>query len=293
MRKKKESIILENVEIESVAAEGKAIAHIDGKVLFVPHCIPGDVVNVRVNRKKKGFMEGVVKEMVTPSPLRLEPFCEHYGICGGCKWQPLPYDMQLKFKNQQVIDQLTRIGKLELPEVSPILGSENTKYYRNKLEYTFSNKRWILDKEEAEDLSDIDKLGLGFHISGFFDKVLDIKTCHLQEEPSNAIRLFIREYCINNNLPFFDLREQDGLMRNLIIRTTSTGQVMVIVVFAYDSKEEIKGLLDALKEKFPQITSLNYVINTKRNDTISDLDVICYSGNDAIYEQMEIGRAHV
>ncbi len=284
MRKKKENIILEGIEIETVAAEGKAIAHVDGKVLFVPHCVPGDVVNVRVTKKKKGFMEGVVKNMVTPSPLRLEPFCEHYGVCGGCKWQPLPYHLQLEFKNQQVIDQLTRIGKLDLPEVLPILGSEKTKYYRNKLEYTFSNKRWILEKEEAENLSEIEKLGLGFHISGFFDKVLDIKNCHLQAEPSNAIRLFIRDYCVTNNLPFFDLREQHGLMRNLIIRTTSTGEVMVIVVFAHNS-DAISGLLDALKENFPQITSLNYVINEKRNDTISDLDVVCYSGNDAIYEQ--------
>ncbi len=286
MRKKKEPVILQNIEIESIAAEGNALAHVEGKVLFVPWCIPGDVVDVRVTKKKSAYMEGVVQRIVTPSPLRLEPFCEHYTVCGGCKWQPLPYELQLKYKQQQVEDQLKRIGKLVLPPIEPILGSEKTVEYRNKLEFTFSNKRWILSGEDAEGLSDVEKLGLGFHISGFFDKVLDIKKCHLQASPSNEIRLWIKQYAIDNGLTFFDLREQTGLLRNLVIRTASTGEVMVIVVFACES-EHITELMEALKNAFPQINSLYYIVNTKRNDSISDQTPILFSGSDAIYEQME------
>ena len=285
--KRKDKIVLYNVEIESVAAEGNALARVDGKVLFVPQCIPGDVVDVRLTRKRSGFMEGVVVNMVKPSPLRVEPFCEHYGVCGGCKWQALPYELQLKYKQQQVIDQLTRIGHLELPEITPILGSEKIKYYRNKLEFTFSNRRWILSGEDAESLSPVEKLGLGFHISGFFDKVLDIKECHLQAEPSNVIRLFIREYAIENGLEFFDLREQTGFLRNMVVRTSTTGEVMLIVVFAFEDEPARKALLDAVQAKFPEITSLHYVINGKRNDSIGDLEAIHYSGADCIYEEME------
>ena len=286
MRKKKEPVILQNIEIESIAAEGNALAHVEGKVLFVPWCIPGDIVDVRVTKKKSAYMEGVMQRIVTPSPLRLEPFCKHYTVCGGCKWQPLPYDLQLKYKQQQVEDQLKRIGKLVLPPIEPILGSEKTVEYRNKLEFTFSNKRWILSGEDAEGLSDVEKLGLGFHISGFFDKVLDIKKCHLQASPSNEIRLWIKQYAIDNGLSFFDLREQTGLLRNLVIRTASTGEVMVIVVFACES-EHITELMEELKNAFPQINSLYYIVNTKRNDSISDQTPILFSGSDAIYEQME------
>lgn len=286
-RHKRERIILNNIEIEAVAAEGNALAHVDGKVLFVPQCVPGDIVDVQINRKRKGYMEGSVVNLVQPSPIRLEPFCKHYGVCGGCKWQSLPYEKQLEFKQQQVIDQLTRIGHLQLPEIMPILGSEKTRYYRNKLEFTFSNRRWILSGEDAESLSPIQKLGLGFHISGFFDKVLDIEECHLQREPANAIRLFIKDYAIRNGLSFFDLREQTGFLRNMIVRTSSTGEVMLIVVFAYNDHQVIKLLLDAVKERFAQITSLHYIINGKRNDSISDLDCIHYSGEECIYEQME------
>lgn len=286
MRKKKEPVILQNIEIESIAAEGNALAHVEGKVLFVPWCIPGDIVDVRVTKKKSAYMEGVMQRIVTPSPLRLEPFCEHYTVCGGCKWQPLPYDLQLKYKQQQVEDQLKRIGKLVLPPIEPILGSEKTVEYRNKLEFTFSNKRWILSGEDADGLSDVEKLGLGFHISGFFDKVLDIKKCHLQASPSNEIRLWIKQYAIDNGLSFFDLREQTGLLRNLVIRTASTGEVMVIVVFACES-EHITELMEELKNAFPQINSLYYIVNTKRNDSISDQTPILFSGSDAIYEQME------
>lgn len=286
MRKKKEPVILQNIEIESVAAEGNALAHVDGKVLFVPWCIPGDVVDVRVIKKKSAYMEGVMQRIITLSPLRLDPFCEHYTVCGGCKWQPLPYNLQLKYKQQQVENQLKRIGKLVLPPIEPILGSEKTVEYRNKLEFTFSNKRWILNGEDAERLSDLEKLGLGFHISGFFDKVLDIKKCHLQASPSNEIRLWIKQYAIDNSLTFFDLREQTGLLRNLVIRTASTGEVMVIVVFACES-EHVTELMRALKNTFPQINSLYYIVNTKRNDSISDQTPILFSGSDAIYEQME------
>ena len=213
--------------------------------------------------------------------------CPVREVCGGCQLQHLTYEKQLEFKQQQVVDQLTRIGHLQLPEIMPILGSEKTRYYRNKLEFTFSNRRWILSGEDAENLSPVEKLGLGFHISGFFDKVLDIKACHLQREPANALRLFIKDYAIKNDLSFFDLREQTGLLRNMIVRTTSTGQVMLIVVFAQDDQAAIKGLLDAVKENFTEVTSIYYIINGKRNDSISDLDAIYYSGEDCVYEQME------
>ena len=283
----KKKIILNNIVIEEVAAEGNSIAHVDGKVLFVPQCVPGDVVDVRLLRKRQGYMEGQAVNLVKPSPDRLAPFCAHYGECGGCKWQPLPYSMQLKYKEQQVIDQLTRIGRLTLPAISPILGSEQTEYYRNKLEFTFSNKRWILKGEDPRALSERDRLSLGFHISGFFDKVLDIEKCHLQAEPSNAIRLFVKNYAIEHNLTFFDLREQTGLLRNMIVRTTSGGQVMVIMVFAHNDKKACEALLNALQEQFPQITSLYYVINGKRNDSIADLPCRKFSGKESITEQME------
>lgn len=285
--KRKDKIVLYNVEIESVAAEGNALARVDGKVLFVPQCIPGDVVDVRLTRKRSGYMEGIVVNMVKPSPLRVEPFCKHYGVCGGCKWQALPYELQLKYKQQQVVDQLTRIGHLQLPEITTILGSEEIENYRNKLEFTFSNRRWLLSGEDPEAISPTERLGLGFHISGFFDKVLDIRECHLQAEPSNAIRNFVREYAIENGLSFFDLREQVGYLRNMIVRTASNGDVMLIMVFFYEDEALRRGLLDALVAKFPQITSLHYVINGKKNDSISDLPCVRYYGEDCIYDTME------
>lgn len=285
--RKKEREVLHDIVIESVAAEGKAIAKINGKVLFVPFAIPGDVVDVEIHRKKSGWMEGVVKQITAPSPDRIEPFCSYYGTCGGCKWQPLPYPLQLKFKQQQVEDQLKRIGSLELPEILPIIGSDNTKYYRNKLEFTFSNKRWIESLSEAENIPADERQGLGFHISGMFDKVLDIHKCYLQESPSDEIRNHIRKFALENKYDFFDLREQTGFLRTLIIRTATTGETMVIVVFAYDDKEKINKLMSSLTETFNGIKSLNYVINGKRNDTISDLPVINFAGEDAIYEKME------
>jgi len=285
--RKREREIIESVEVDGIAAEGKAIAHINGKVLFIPFAVPGDIADILILGKRKSYMEGNIYKMITPSNLRVEPFCSHYGVCGGCKWQSLPYPLQLEYKQQQVIDQLTRIGKLELPEITPILGSEKTQLYRNKLEFTFSDKRWVESMTEADNLDDKDKMGLGFHITGMFDKVLDIKRCYLQAEPSNAIRLFIKEYALKNNISFFNLREQTGLLRNMVVRTTTTGQVMLIVVFSKDEKEVREALLDVVINKFATLTSVNYVINNKKNDAITDLPVINYYGKDAIYETME------
>ena len=279
--------LLENVKIEAIAAEGKSLAHIDGKVLFVPFAVPGDIVDVQIKNKRKGFLEGYITRMVEPSPMRVEPFCSHYGLCGGCKWQSLPYSVQLENKQQQVTDQLTRIGHLTLPEISPIIGSQETQYYRNKLEFTFSNKRWIESINEAEGLSDQDKMGLGFHIAGKFDKVLDVEHCYLQSDPSNEIRLFVKEYTVKNGYSYFDLRSQTGLMRNMVIRTSTTGEVMVIVVFAYEDEELCTYLLNAIEDKFPNITSLNYMINGKKNDSLTDVECYNYGGEEYIYEQME------
>lgn len=286
MGRKKLDLILENVKIETVAAEGKSLAHVDGTVVFVEFAVPGDIVNVKVTKKKKNYMEGFILEIVKPSEDRLQPFCEHFGICGGCRWQPLPYDMQLKAKQQQVWDQLVRIGHLEIPDISPILPSDKTKYYRNKLEFTFSNKRWIYNNEDPDSLTDEERLGLGFHVGKFFDKVLDIKHCSLQPEPSNEIRLFIREYAVTHNLEFYNIRENTGFLRNIIIRNNQVGDVMLTVCFAYDDQDKIVPMLDAIAAEFPQIKSLHYVINEKLNDSISDLDCILYKGDDAIWETM-------
>lgn len=286
MGRKKLDLILENVKIEAVAAEGKSLAHVDGTVVFVEFAVPGDIVNVKVTKKKKNYMEGFILEIVKPSEYRLQPFCEHFGICGGCRWQPLPYDMQLKAKQQQVWDQLVRIGHLEIPDISPILPSDKTKYYRNKLEFTFSNKRWIYNNEDPDSLTDEERLGLGFHVGKFFDKVLDIKHCSLQPEPSNEIRLFIREYAVTHDLEFYNIRENTGFLRNLIVRNNQVGDVMLTVCFAYDDQDKIVPMLDAIAAEFPQIKSLHYVINEKLNDSISDLDCILYKGEDAIWETM-------
>ena len=282
-RKKKLDLLLENVTIESVAAEGKAIARVDGMVVFVDFAVPGDIVDIQVYKKKKNYMEGFIKRMVQPSADRLEPFCEHFGICGGCRWQPLPYSMQLEAKRRQVEDQLVRIGHLDVPEIRPTLPSEKTKYYRNKLEFSASNKRWLLKTEDP----DLIEPGLGFHVGKFFDKVLDIKQCHLQKEPSNAIRLFIKNFCLENGLEFYNIRENRGFFRNMFIRTTEDGQVMLILCFAKPDEAPRKALLDAVSARFPEITSLYYVINEKLNDSISDQSPILYKGADAIYETME------
>lgn len=284
---KKTDFILENLLIESVAAEGKSIGHApEGQVVFVEYAVPGDVVNVLIYKNKKTYMEGRIVEIVKPSEHRIEPFCSHFGTCGGCRWQHLPYEMQLEAKRQQVWDQLKRLGHLDIPEVSPTIGSENTRFYRNKLEFTASNKRWLESAHEAENLSDKEKLGLGFHVGRYFDKVLDIKQCYLQPEPSNSIRLFIKKYAIEHEIEFYNLRENHGVFRNIFIRTTDDGQVMLIVCFAcvFDGRE---AMLDAIAEEFPQISSLYYVINSKLNDSISDQKCIHYKGDTSIYETME------
>lgn len=279
--------LLENIEIKKIAAEGKSIAYVDEKVLFVPNTVPGDIVDVQVSRKRKSFLEGFIVNVRKYSDIRTEPFCSHFGICGGCKWQNLPYQLQTEFKQQEVIDNLQRIGKVELQNVSPIIGSPKTTYYRNKLEYTFCNKRF-LTREEIANGQDIDRTpAVGFHVPGLFDKVIDIQKCYLQAEPSNAVRNFIRKYAIEHELSFYDIREQAGFLRTLIIRTSSTGEVMVIVTFGEENREAREGLLSAMVQQFPEITSLMYVINEKMNDTITDQEVVCFHGNDHIFEQME------
>jgi len=287
MARKKLDLVLEDITIESVAAEGKALAHYDGAVVFVESAVPGDVVDIRIIKKKPNYMEGFVVKMKKPSEHRLKPFCEHFGFCGGCKWQPLPYEMQLQAKQQQVWDQLVRLGHLDIPPISPILGSENTRFYRNKLEFTFSSRRWFMKDEDPSTLSPEECCGLGFHVGKFFDKVLDIKRCWLQRDPSNDIRNFIREYTLKHGFEYFDIRENTGFIRNMFIRTTEAGDVMLIVCFFHDDPSRREGLFDAVLEAFPQIKSLYYVINHKLNDSISDQECILYKGEDAIYEQME------
>lgn len=287
MSRKRQDIILENITIESVAAEGKALAHVDGAVVFVQFAVPGDIVDIKVCKKKKNYMEGYILRMVKPSEHRLEPFCKHFGVCGGCKWQPLPYEMQLQAKQQQVYDQLVRIGHLDIPEIMPIVPSDKTTYYRNKLEFTFSQKRWFLEGEDPDSIPENERGGLGFHVGRFFDKVLDIDHCYLQPEPSNAIRLFIKQYALEHGLTFFNIREHVGFLRNMFIRTSEKGNVMLIVCFYHEDEQARIGLLDAVAERFPEISSLYYVINGKANDSIADQECILYKGEEAIYEEME------
>lgn len=278
---------IEALEIVDIAAEGKSLGKFNDQVVFVPLTIPGDIVDVQINNKRRRFMEGYVVRFVKHSELKCEPFCSNYGDCGGCKWQNLPYDLQLKYKQKQVVDQLERIGKIDLPQIEPIVGSKNIKYYRNKLDFAFSSKRWVT-RAEIEKGEEFDNShALGFHVSGAFDKILDIDECHLQGEPSNEIRNEIRRFTIENQYSYYDVRSHEGFMRNVVIRTASTGDVMVIVIFAYENIELREKLLNHLSAKFPQITSLIYIINEKLNDSYSDQEAICYAGNDYIMEQME------
>ncbi len=269
-----------------MVAEGKCLARHDNMVIFVGGVAPGDVVDLRVTRKKKSYMEAEPVHFHALSELRVQPFCEHFGTCGGCKWQHIGYDTQLYFKQKQVKDNLERIGKVPLPEFDPILGSGKTRYYRNKLEYTFSNTSW-LTKEQIQSGQDFDRDALGFHIPGRFDKILDIKHCYLQPDPSNAIRLEVKAYAKQHDLPFFDIVKQEGYMRNLIIRTANTGEVMVIVQVYEDRPEEMTALMEHLAATFPEITSLQYVVNAKGNETFHDLEVVCYKGLPYIHEDME------
>lgn len=289
-RKKKELPVLEKVEIIDVAAEGKAIAKVDDLVIFVPYVVPGDIVDLQIKRKKHNYAEAETVRFHKYSSLRATPFCRHYGICGGCKWQVLPYSEQLKYKQKQVVDNLTRIGKIELPEISTILGSEKTEFYRNKLEYTFSNKRWLTKEEVNQNVVYEQMNAVGFHIPNSFDKVLAIDKCWLQDDISNRIRNAIRDYAYANNYPFINLRTHEGMLRNLIIRTSSTGELMVILVCKIEQdkeKELLNRLMQYVADEFPEITSLLYIINNKCNDTITDLEVHTFKGRDYIFEQME------
>ena len=266
------------------------MAKVNELVIFVPYVVPGDVVDLQVKRKKNHYAEAVAVKFHEKSPLRTEPFCSHFGVCGGCKWQCLSYEEQLKYKQKQVFDNLTRIGKVELPEFRPILGSEKTRFYRNKLEFTFSNKRWLTEEEVKQDVKYDQMNAVGFHIPGAFDKVLAIDKCWLQDDISNQIRNAVRDYAYAHNFPFFDLRTQEGLLRNIMIRTSSTGELMVVLqckVTDDEGRRKMEEILQFMADSFPQITSLMYVINNKCNDTIGDLDVEVFKGNDHTFEEME------
>lgn len=289
-RKKKPLPILENIQITDCAAEGKSLARVNDMVVFVPFCVPGDIVDLQVRKKRHSYMEAEVIRFVEKSAVREEPFCEHFGVCGGCKWQNLPYDKQLEMKQRQVYEQLTRIGKVELPEFMPILGSRKIREYRNKLEFGCSNKRWMTREEIASGEPAGEMRAIGFHITGAFDKILPIHNCHLMDGLQNEIRNFIYQYAIDNDLTFFDLRQQTGLLRDVMVRNSNTGEWMVLVQFHYDlegDRERSLQLMEALADRFPQITSLLYVDNQKCNDTFGDLKLTLYKGNDHIFEIME------
>ena len=286
-RKNKTLPVYEKVEILDIGAEGKAIAKVDGMVVFTTHVIPGDIVDLQVTKKREKYHEAKVLRIHTNSPDRIPAFCEHFEVCGGCKWQYLPYEKQLFYKQKQVYDQLRRIGRVTLPPISDILGSAKSTFYRNKLEFTFSNRRWLTLEEVRSSASFSDMNVLGFHVQGMFDKVLNINKCWLQPDPSNEIRNGVMEYAIANKLDFYDLRNKEGFLRNLIIRNTTTGEVMVIANFFQDNTEQRIDLLNFIGDRFPQITSLLYVINEKGNDTITDQEVHLFKGRDFIVEEME------
>ena len=289
-RKKKVLPLFEGVKITGVAAEGKALARVEDLVVFVPYVVPGDVVDLQVKRKKHSYAEAEAVKFHEYSTERAEPFCKHYGVCGGCKWQCLAYEHQLKYKQQQVVDALTRIGKVELPEVMPILGSEKTREYRNKLEFTFSNKRWLTWEEVAENVEYDNMNALGFHIPGAFDKVLDIHECALMQGLNNRLRNGIRDFANAEGIPFYDLRSHSGVLRGMMLRTSTTGEVMLLIQARVESDGDrmcLEKALQYIADSFPEVTSLLYVINNKCNDTFGDLEVVTYKGTDVIYEEME------
>ncbi len=287
-RRNAEPIRITGLSIIDIAEEGKGVGKADELVIFVDKAVPGDVVDVRLVKKKKNFAEAIIENIDTKSEYRVEPFCSHFGTCGGCKWQHMDYDAQLRFKHKNVEAALQRLGKIDTAVMEPILGSAESKYYRNKLEYTFSNKRWLnaTDMQIEDDSREMN--ALGFHVPLRFDKILNIEHCYLQAEPSNHIRLSVRDYALQHEISFYDLRNHEGSLRNLIIRTSSTGEVMVVVVFAYAAKEQINGMMEHLKISFPEITALLYIENEKKNDTIFDQEVITYAGRDHIFEQMPL-----
>jgi 23S rRNA (uracil1939-C5)-methyltransferase len=287
MQKIKKNFTLENLEVVDTSTEGKAIARHEGMVVFIDGAVPGDIVDVSVYRKKKNFSEARTEKIVQLSPYRVKPVCEHFGTCGGCKWQNLAYEKQLEFKQKYVFDAFTRIGKLTFPDLLPIVGNKTPYFYRNKLEYSFSNKKWLSPEQMLSGEIVENKNGLGYHIAGLFDKVLDIQNCYLQPEPSNTLRNKIRDYAFKNNLTFFDIRNKSGFLRTLMIRSTSTGEVMVVVSVFEFLEKELFGLLEFIKSEFPQVSCLQYVHNDKGNDTLAGLEVKTYHGKDHISETME------
>lgn len=287
MSKIKKNIFVENAPIVDISSEGKAVAKVDGMVIFVDGAVPGDVADVMITRKKNNYAEGQVVAIKEKSKNRIEPKCQHFGHCGGCKWQNMSYDTQLSFKHKTVEDALTRIGKLDISSIKPIVGNSKEYFYRNKLEFSFSDKKWLTNEEIKSGESIDNRNALGFHIPKMFDKILDIEQCYLQPEPSNSIRNEIKKFANVNNLTFFNVRNKTGLLRTLLIRTTSTGELMVLVQFFDNEPKNIELLLTHLKSTFPQITSLQYAINQKGNDTLQDLDIITFYGRDYILEEME------
>lgn len=285
-RKKKSLPVIEGVEIIDAGAEGKSIARVNDMVVFVTQAVPGDQVDLQITRKKSSFMEGYPVKIHRESSDRVEAFCAYFGVCGGCKWQNMSYAAQLKYKQKQVLDHLTRIGHLDLPEIEPIVEAPETQYYRNKLEFTFSDRKWLTESN-ADNAGDLDMRGLGFHIPGRFDKIVDIDHCYLQAEPSNSIRNAAKKFALENQYDFQNLKFHKGLLRNIIIRTTSTAETMVVVVFGRDEPEPISRMMDHLASQFPDITSLQYIVNTKVNDSIHDLEVHLWKGREYIEELME------
>jgi len=277
---------LQNIAVIDIAEEGKGVGKSDDLVIFIDKAVPGDIVDVELLRRKKKFYEGKIQNLIKPSDHRTEPFCDHFGVCGGCKWQHLNYNAQLQFKQKSVSDALQRLGKVDVSQMEAILGSSESRYYRNKLEYTFSDKRWLTDGDMRSGET-MEMNALGYHIPGRFDKILDIEHCYLQADPSNEIRNKVREYALNVQISFYNLKNHEGSLRNLIIRTSSTGELMVIVVFAYADEDQIEGMMKFIASEFPGINSLLYIINHKKNDTIFDQEIHTYKGADHIFENMD------
>lgn len=287
MRRKKQNIVLEKIRVEDYAAEGKSLAKVDGKVVFIENVVPGDVVDVQLGKNKKDWAEGWPLRFHTYSAERVTPFCSHFGVCGGCQWQMLPYEKQLQYKERQVRDNLQRIGKVALPEIMPILGAADTKYYRNKMEYTFGNKRFLLKEELHNPSISNDQNVAGFHAKGMFDKLVDIQTCYLQSEPTNEIRLAVKKFAKENNYSFYDIRQHHGFLRTMQVRLCITGELMVNIVFGHEEETKRKALLDHISQQFPAITTLLYTINTKKNDSLYDLEPVTYHGKGYVIEKLE------
>jgi 23S rRNA (uracil1939-C5)-methyltransferase len=287
VRKKNKNIVLTNILIEDYAAEGKSLARVDGKVIFIENAIPGDVVDVKLSKNKKDWAEGFITAFHSYSPDRVTPFCSHFGICGGCRWQMLPYPLQLKYKQQQVVDVLERIGKVALPPINPILGAEDSKFYRNKMEYTFSSRRFLLPAELHDPAITSQQNVAGFHARGLFDKVVDIDTCYLQEEPTNRLRKAVRDFGLENDLSFYDIKAHEGWLRNLQLRICTTGEVMANLVIGYEDEQLIRRLADHLLQQFPDLTTLLYTVNVKWNDSISDLSPQLLHGKGYVIEKLE------